>query len=95
MQIVGFSVRVSSSFLWIQMYRLGVSHVDHSNPQEADMDLRNSFINPSTPVIVRQPSGSDDVLGGSIYDPAYYSSLFEDGQEHGYSFRVRYSSLTM
>lgn len=95
MQIVGFSVRVSSSLLWYQMYRLGVSHVDHSNPQEADLDLRNSFINPSTPVVARQPSGSDDVLGGSIYDPAYYSSLFEDGREHGYSFRVRYFSHTM
>lgn len=89
MQIVGFSVRLSSSLLWIQMYRLGVSHVNNTNPQDADLDLRNSFINPATPAVVRQPSGSDDVLGGSIYDPAYYSSLFEDGQEDGYSFGCR------
>lgn len=51
--------------------------------QEADLDLRNSFLSPATPDIVRHPSGSDDVLGGSIYDPAYYSSLFEDGHEDG------------
>ncbi|KAM7502905.1 hypothetical protein LguiB_001809 [Lonicera macranthoides] len=83
MQIIGFSVRLSSSLLWIQMYRLGVSHVNSTVVQEADLDLRNSFLNPATPDIVRHPSGSDDVLGGSIYDPAYYSSLFEDGHEDG------------
>ncbi|KAG8081146.1 hypothetical protein GUJ93_ZPchr0007g5033 [Zizania palustris] len=27
---------------------------------------------------VRRNSMADDILGGSIYDPAYYSSLFED-----------------
>ncbi|XP_027072268.1 uncharacterized protein [Coffea arabica] len=93
MQIIGFFVRLSSSFLWIQMYRLGVSYLETSVPREADADLRNSFLNPATPSIDRHPSGSDDVLGGSIYDPAYYSSLFEDckddahlhggGQNHG------------
>ncbi|KAI5596405.1 hypothetical protein BDE02_03G205100 [Populus trichocarpa] len=52
MQIVGFTVRLPSSLLWIQIYRLGVPYID----------------------------------SGSIYDPAYYSSLFEDGQ---YSRRLR------
>lgn len=81
MQIVGFSVRLSSSFLWIQIYRLGLSYVDTSAlPREADFDLRNSFLSPTTPVVPRQTSDSSDALGGSIYDPAYYSSLFEDGQ---------------
>lgn len=84
MQIIGFSVRLSSSFLWIQMYRLGVSYLETSVPREADADLRNSFLNPATPSIVRHPSGSDDVLGGSIYDPVYYSSLFEDGKDDAY-----------
>lgn len=82
MQIAGFSVRLSSSLLWIQIYRLGVSYVDATAPREADFDLRNSFLSPSTPAVVRQCSGSDDVLGGSIYDPAYYSSLFEEGQDN-------------
>ncbi|CAK9165902.1 unnamed protein product, partial [Ilex paraguariensis] len=86
MQIIGFYVRVSSSLLWIQMYRLGVSYVDSSVPREADADIRNSFLNPATPSVVRHSSGSDDVLGGSIYNPAYYSSLFEDGKDHGYSY---------
>ncbi|TVU39980.1 hypothetical protein EJB05_13425 [Eragrostis curvula] len=51
MQIIGFSVRFLSSFIWIQMYR-------------SDS--------------IRRSSMADDILGGSIYDPSYYSSLFED-----------------
>ncbi|PON37235.1 hypothetical protein PanWU01x14_322130 [Parasponia andersonii] len=82
MQIIGFSVRLSSSLLWIQIYRLGASYLDATAPREADYDLRNSFLSPATPAVVRQSSGSDEVLGGSIYDPAYYSSLFEDGREN-------------
>lgn len=81
MQFVGFFVRLSSSVLWIQMYRLGVSYLETSVPQDADADMRNSFLSPVTPLVIRQPSGSDDVLGGSIYDPAHYSSLFEDGKD--------------
>lgn len=88
MQIIGFFVRLSSSLLWIQMYRLGVSHLDASALREADADLRNSFLSPPTPSIVRHPSGSDDVLGGSIYNPAYYSSLFEDGKDDAYMHSV-------
>ncbi|KAK2982007.1 hypothetical protein RJ640_013217 [Escallonia rubra] len=91
MQIVGFCVRLSSSLLWIQMYRLGVSLVEMTVPREADIDLRNSFLNPATPALVGH-SGSEDALGGSIYDPVYYSSLFEDGQElDGHSYGVGYS----
>ncbi|XP_050277670.1 nuclear pore complex protein NUP214-like isoform X1 [Quercus robur] len=81
MQIIGFTVRLSSSLLWIQIYRLGVSYVDTTGYREADYDLRNSFLSPATPAVVRQPSNSDYILGGSISDPAYYSSLFE-GQEN-------------
>ncbi|CAA2975599.1 uncharacterized protein LOC111401241 [Olea europaea subsp. europaea] len=80
MQIIGFSMRLSSSLLWIQMYRMGASYIDNSAPRETDVDLRNSFLNPATP-IVRRPSDSDDVIGGAIYDPAYFSSLFEDGRD--------------
>ncbi|XAR59911.1 hypothetical protein NMG60_11033087 [Bertholletia excelsa] len=86
MQIIGFSVRSLSSLLWVQMYRLGVSYVDSAAPREADFDMRNSFLSPATPATVRRSSECDDVLGGSIYDPVYYSSLFEDGQGNGYSY---------
>ncbi|KAL3850358.1 hypothetical protein ACJIZ3_012240 [Penstemon smallii] len=88
MQIIGFSVRLLSSLLWIQMYRLGVSNLDNSVSRDTDGDLRNSFISPATPLIVRRPSGSDDVVGGSIYDPAYYSSLFEDGRDDAHLYGV-------
>ncbi|CAL1386087.1 unnamed protein product [Linum trigynum] len=81
MQIVGFSVRLSSSFLWIQIYRLGVSNVENGAPREADFDLRNSFLSPTTPSVARQCSESD-VIGGAVYDPSYYSSLFEDSQDN-------------
>lgn len=94
MQIIGFCVRLSSSLLWIQMYKLGVSYMDCSVPREADSDMRNSFLNPATP-LTRQPSNSDDALGGSVYDPAYYSSLFEDGKDETYFCRVRSSTLAL
>lgn len=94
MQIIGFCVRLSSSLLWIQMYKLGVSYIDCSVSREADNDMRNSFLNPATP-ITRQPSNSDDALGGSVYDPAYYSSLFEDGKDETYFYRVRSSTLEL
>ncbi|XP_071736540.1 uncharacterized protein [Rutidosis leptorrhynchoides] len=95
MQIGGCAVRSSSSLLWIQMYRLGSSLVDNTCPQDGDPDLRNSFINPATPLFTRPISGSEDVLGGSIYDPAYYSSLFSDIQDEGFlrEGQNRFSSL--
>lgn len=63
------------------MYRLGLSWVDSVAHREVDYDLRSSFLNPPIHEPCRQHSISDDILGGSIYDPAYYSSLFEDGQD--------------
>uniref|UniRef100_A0A1J3HAH7 Transmembrane protein n=1 Tax=Noccaea caerulescens TaxID=107243 RepID=A0A1J3HAH7_NOCCA len=80
MEMIGFFVRLSSSLLWFQIYRLGASIVDTSLPRETDPDLRNSFLNPPTPAIARQCSGAEEILGGSIYDPSYYTSLFEEGQ---------------
>ncbi|XP_037491410.1 uncharacterized protein LOC105649623 isoform X2 [Jatropha curcas] len=93
MQIVGFSVRLSSSLLWIQIYRLGVSYGESTAPREADFDLRHSFLSPVTPAAVRECSDSDVALGGSIYDPAYYSSLFEDGRSNRYLHVDQNSSL--
>lgn len=86
-QIIGFTVRSSSSLLWIQMYRLGPSLVDSIVPRDGDMDSRNSFMNPATPPhVVRRTSGSLDSVGGggggaSIYDPSYYTSLFPDNHD--------------
>ena len=74
------------------MYRLGVSYVDGTVSREADYDLRNSFLNPTTPTIARQSSDCDEFIGGSIYDPAYFSSLFEDG--HSNQYEVGYPPLT-
>ena len=94
MQIVGFTVRLSSSLLWIQIYRLGVPYIDSTATREADFDLRSSFLSPTTPATVgRQCSDSDVVLGGSIYDPDNYSSLFEDGQDSRCLRQVGYTLL--
>ncbi|XP_047340088.1 uncharacterized protein LOC124943654 [Impatiens glandulifera] len=45
---------------------------------DGEFDVRNSFLSPVTPVIGRHTYGSDDSLGRFVYDPTYYSSLFED-----------------
>ncbi|KAK9058520.1 hypothetical protein SSX86_023362 [Deinandra increscens subsp. villosa] len=79
MQIIGFTVRSSSSLLWIQMYKLGPSFVDSTVPRDADLDLRNSFMGPASPRVVRNTTGSVD----SINAPGFYSSLFSDNQDEG------------
>ncbi|KAI3851703.1 hypothetical protein MKX03_022348 [Papaver bracteatum] len=75
MQIAAFSIRLFSSLLWFQMYRLG--------PSSTDFDVRNSFMNPSVSAIGRQSSISSTISGFPLSDPAYYSALFEDAQENG------------
>ncbi|KAE8697072.1 Ras GTPase-activating-like protein rng2 isoform 2 [Hibiscus syriacus] len=65
--------------------RLGVSYVSNgADIRDPDFDLRMDFLAPSTPsnALLRQCSQneSDEALGGAIYDPPYYSSLFEDRQ---------------
>ncbi|KAJ3669366.1 hypothetical protein LUZ60_011316 [Juncus effusus] len=81
MQIIGFSIRFLSSFIWIQMYRLGASI--NSNVLGTDLDARNSFLNRTSSGQRENSSVSDEILGGSIYDPAYYSSLFKDLKDNG------------
>ncbi|KAI3989987.1 hypothetical protein MKX01_003690 [Papaver californicum] len=75
MQIAAFSIRLFSSLLWFQMYRLG--------PSSTDFDVRNSFMNPSVSAIGRQSSISSTISGFPLSDTAYYSVLFEDAQENG------------
>ncbi|KAJ0263965.1 Transmembrane protein [Hirschfeldia incana] len=48
MEIAGFIVRLSSSLLWFQIYRLGASIVDTSLPRRSDSDSQNSFVDPPT-----------------------------------------------
>jgi hypothetical protein len=90
MQIIGFSIRFLSSFIWIQMYRLGASS---SSPTyfEANHEARISFLSPRSDS-VRRSSMADDILGGSIYDPSYYSSLFEDVRNNACTHQVFPSS---
>ncbi|KAJ4889788.1 hypothetical protein Rs2_29536 [Raphanus sativus] len=77
MEMIGFFLRLSSSLLWFQIYRLGASIVHTSLPP--DSDLRSSFLNPPTPAIIGDAAEEEEIMGGSIYDPAYYASLFEEG----------------
>eukprot|EP01018_Ginkgo_biloba_P038401 Gb_19871 [translate_table: standard] len=88
MQTTGFSVRFISSFVWFRMYRLGASSDNNSVYQPADFESRIGLLNPSSPAPARQTSIGTEVLGGSIYDPAYYSSLFQDTQDLGHSYEV-------
>lgn len=91
MQIIGFSVRFLSSFLWIQMYRLGASSTTLTY-FETNHEARNSFLSPRSDS-VRRSSMADDILGGSIYDPSYYSSLFEDVRNNACNHQVLPSSF--
>ncbi|CAN8259497.1 unnamed protein product [Cochlearia groenlandica] len=72
MEIAGFVVRLSSSLLWFQIYRLGASIVDTSLlPRRLDSDLRNSFVDPP-------------LLGGqSSHDPDLRNSLLEHSPRAG------------
>ncbi|KAL9675614.1 hypothetical protein QQ045_003816 [Rhodiola kirilowii] len=84
MQCIAFSVRLASSLLWIQMYRLGVSDINRAPRSESVADLRNSFLSPSPefPVAGRRISDTDE-HGPLVHDQNYFSSLFEDGQDNG------------
>ncbi|CAA7016351.1 unnamed protein product [Microthlaspi erraticum] len=96
MEIAGFVVRLSSSLLWFQIYRLGASVVDTSLPRLSDSYMRNSFSDP--PVLgsdsdlrngllepfamAKQRSRSDEILGDSIEELAYHNPPFEDCQNN-------------
>ncbi|KAK4740775.1 hypothetical protein SAY87_024363 [Trapa incisa] len=59
---------------------------------DADFDLRNSFLSPAIPAI-RETPDPDDAVRGSIYNPADYSSLFDDGLGNGFSKRIENQSF--
>lgn len=87
MQVTGCVLRVVSSSLWIQMYRLGaaIDTADLYLPIDFDNRIGNfSSLNPGSPSPVantRTMSMSDEVLGGSIYNPAVYSSILQSFNE--------------
>ncbi|KAF8096582.1 hypothetical protein N665_0305s0005 [Sinapis alba] len=56
MEIAGFIVRLSSSLLWFQIYRLGASIVDTSLPRPSDSDSQNSFVDPPTLDFINGPA---------------------------------------
>ncbi|KAF8096581.1 hypothetical protein N665_0305s0005 [Sinapis alba] len=66
MEIAGFIVRLSSSLLWFQIYRLGASIVDTSLPRPSDSDSQNSFVDP--PTLGSQRSRDPD-LRTTLLDP--------------------------
>ncbi|KAI0501786.1 hypothetical protein KFK09_016731 [Dendrobium nobile] len=79
MQIMGFSVRILSSLLWIQMYRLGPSNGDSVSYHEAF--YRRSFLNPPTEDMARQCS--DNIFGSYVRIASPYTPLFDDAQDKG------------
>lgn len=97
MQVTGCVLRVVSSSLWIQMYRLGaaIDTADLYLPIDFDNRIGNfSSLNPGSPSPVantRTMSMSDEVLGGSIYNPAVYSSILQSFNEDAYfAMEVRF-----
>ncbi|XP_024400330.1 uncharacterized protein [Physcomitrium patens] len=85
MQVSGSGLRLISSFLWCQMYRLGTDSETLGPQGPVDFGRR-------TPIFASfnldDPTLGDDteseVLGGSIYDTATFSSLFENFSRQDY-----------
>lgn len=78
MQASGCGLRLISSFLWCQMYRLRAISEALSLQERAEFHGRNSMsslrkLNDS----VLGDDAESELLGGSIYDTAAFSSLFE------------------
>lgn len=70
MQAIGSGLRFSSSFLWCQMYRLGaITGTSTQLPPPTD------FHDPRTGIL--EDEAEPEVLGGSIYDRAAFSSLLD------------------
>ncbi|KAL3700659.1 hypothetical protein R1sor_018681 [Riccia sorocarpa] len=87
MQVIGFTVRFLSGFLWLQMYRLGAAADNSAMYQPVDFDGRIATFG-LTQHEAASPSystaASDEVLGGSIYNPAAYASLLNQFADEPY-----------
>jgi len=90
MQATGTVLRLISSFLWCQMYRLGAVADTLVTQQTVVLDAR----------IVNLGSGNaereSEVLGGSIYDQAAFSSLCESfSREDDFGIEVSFNHFTL
>lgn len=83
MQIIGFAVKLLSSLLWIQMYRLGPLNGDNVSYHEAF--YRRSFLSPSTEDVATQSSMSDNIFGSFVRIASPYTPLFGGAQDKGYA----------
>ncbi|KAH7279751.1 hypothetical protein KP509_37G034600 [Ceratopteris richardii] len=86
MQISGFIVRFVSAFVWLKMYRMGIEDQRqyHALSAEGNFGRVGTFglFSPiSSPRSSRHSSHSDEVLGGSVYNPNHYSSQFSPSDE--------------
>lgn len=78
MQATGSGLRFLSSFLWCQMYRLGAISGTSATAQPVDFDVRVSILDSYNLGNVRLGDDTEsEAIGGSIYDPAAFSSLYE------------------
>lgn len=76
-QVASCTLRFLSSLFWVQMYRLGAAIDTSSMYQPVDFEgristfgLQNDRPSPSHAVSI-----SEEILGGSIYNPSTFSSL--------------------
>ncbi|XP_020576123.1 uncharacterized protein LOC110021808 [Phalaenopsis equestris] len=86
MQIIGFSVRLLSSVLWIQMYRLGP--VIWSRVPDHEPFYRRSLSSPSTEDMTRQRSMSGNIFVSNLCIATPHAPPFEDAQDKGHASEV-------
>ncbi|KAL2650979.1 hypothetical protein R1flu_019107 [Riccia fluitans] len=87
MQVIGFTLRFLSGFLWLQMYRLGVAADNSAMYQPVDFDGRIATFGLTQHEAASSSfsaAASDEVLGGSIYNPAAYARLLNQFADEPY-----------
>ncbi|CAM6099617.1 unnamed protein product [Calypogeia fissa] len=79
MQVASSALRLLSSLFWVQMYRLGAQTDTSAMYQPVDFEGRiSTFELPNDrPSPSHAVSMSEEILGGSIYNPATFSTVFQ------------------
>ncbi len=101
MQASGSVLRFVSVLVWVKMYRLGMATDTASLYQPVDFEGRIENLgnfspevqSPATASSVRRSLLSNEILGGSIYDPAVYSSHLQFTDEPYFSIEVSSKEL--
>jgi uncharacterized membrane protein len=101
MQASGSVLRFVSVLVWLKMYRLGMATDTASLYQPVDFEGRIENLgnfspevqSPVTASSVRRSLLSNEILGGSIYDPAVYSSHLQFTDEPYFSTEVSSKEL--